>query len=356
MTTHYNDYLYSNKTVFGIKSDSSRYAWASYYLLILISSLVGDTIILIASWKYRAFRLHKIVVVTIQHIAFCDLMVTVSNVVSNVVTIIRNEWVLGDFLCYLRPYTGYYLPVVSVLLICNMTTSKLILLKYPLRSETITVKKAHLFCGASWLAALILPVTALFVNVLDGNDIYFSYKTYYCDLGFTANIWDWLKPLLAVIVLFTPNCLVVFTTIYLLIIAKQVARGGQTSLKWQGIITTVLTASTYCISILPTVVFNVGEAVFTVDDPSKSFFHTSYFRIADSILYLNTISNFYIYSLSIPSFREFIKSSIHQSYRMFSLTTTSTSENHGMGIMFSSIFDNTSSKVLKKFLKLFSLI
>ena len=128
-----------------------------------------------------------------------------------------------------------------------------------------------------------------------------------------------------------PNCIVVATTVNLLIIAKQVAHRGRKSLKWQGIVTTVLTATVYCISVLPMVVFFVGEAVLTVDDLSSSFFHTSFYRIANSFLYLNTVSNFYIYCLSVHSFRDFICSRMRLAYQMFTSIGTAS---HGKGVAF----------------------
>ena len=325
------DYPYSNKTIYGIKSDAARYTWAGYYLFILISSLVGDTIILIASLKYRAFNLHKVIIVIIQHIALCDLMVTIMAVVPTIVFLISNEWMFGDFLCYLSTYTRYYCYLTSILLICNMTTSKLLLLKYPFRCETISVTKAHTSGGACWLAALILPATTLIVTGLDGHwDIYFSYGNYICEYGFMSETWGWLRPLLTVLVIFTPNCLVVATTVYLLVIAKHVARRGRESLKWQGIMTTVLTATVYCISVLPFAVYNFAESIVTVDDESTSFFHTSFYRIAVSFPYLNTISNFYIYSLSVHSFRDFLWSRIQQTYRIFNSIATLPSNGEGI--------------------------
>ena len=256
-TVHQLDY--HNKTIYAIKNDASRYTWAGYVLFVLISSLVGDTTILIASFKYRAFNLHKVVVVIIQHIAFCDLMLTAMFVFPRFIALVSNEWALGNSLCYLAPYMNYYFAGAGTLLICNMTTSKLVLLKYPLRCETISVKKAHMFCLACWLAALIAPVTIFLVIILDGDDTYFSYISYFCNFGFMSDIWRWLQPLLTFLCMFVPNVLVVGTTIYLLIIAKQVACRGRESLKWQGIMTTVLTATVYCLSILPYAVYNIGE-------------------------------------------------------------------------------------------------
>ena len=326
VTSH--DFEYHNKTIYAIKNDASRYAWAGYFLFVIISSFVGDTIILIASLKYKAFNLHKVIVVIIQHIAFCDLMVTVTDVLPIFASLVSNQWALGNSMCYLVPYTGYYFNVAGLLLICNMTTSKLLLLKNPFQFGTTSQKKAHMVCVACWLAAVIVPFTAFLVTVLDGDDIHVLYIVYSCDFGFTSDIWDWLKPLLTVFFGLIPNGVVVGTTIYLLIIAKQIARRGRESLKWQGIITTVLTATAYCTSVLPYAVYQVGESNVTVDDKSSSFFYTSFRRIASSFLCLNTISNFYIYSLSVHSFRDFIRSKIQEAYQMF--TSIGTSANRGI--------------------------
>ena len=328
MTTSHDD-QYHNKTIYGIKNDASRYAWAGYFLFVIISSFVGDTTILIASFKYKAFNLHKIIVVIIQHIAFCDLLVTVTDVLPRFVSLISNEWVFGSSVCYLVIYIGYYFNGVGQLLICNMTTSKLLLLKYPLQCRTTSQKKAHMFCVACWLIAGVIPFTGLLVTVVDGDYAYFSFRIYHCDSGFTSDIWRWLKPLGAGLLFLISNGVVVGTTIYLLIIAKRVARRGPESLKWQGIMTTILTATVYCISVVPSAVYQVGESVVTVDDKSRSFFYTSFRRLSCSFIYLNTISNFYIYSLSVHSFRDFIRSKIQRTQsRMF--TSVGTSANHGI--------------------------
>ena len=327
-TTTVIDYQDNNKTIYGLKSDAVRYTWSGYFLFVLASSIVGDSTILIASIKYRAFKLHNVIVVIIQHMAFCDLMVSITYALPNFVSVIADGWVFGKFLCYLTTYTTYYFNPNSVLLLCTMTTSKLLLLKYPLQFGTTSAKKAHIFCAACWLVALIVPVTLLSASILHGEEIYFSYKTYYCLSGFSSDIWHWLSPLLAVVFMFIPNCVVIATTIYLLIIAKQVAHRGRENLKWQGIMTALLTATVYCISVLPYTVYVVGKSVFDLDDNSSSFFHTSFRRIAISILYLNTISNFYIYSLSVQGFRDFIRSKVLRTKKIFIRLETSASD-HG---------------------------
>ena len=313
MPTH--DFDYSNKTLFGIKNEASRYTWAGYFLFIIISSLLGDSAILIASIKYKAFKLHKVLIVIIKHIAVCDLMVTATDVLPKLVSIISTEWVLGTFLCYLTSYARYYFDLASILLICAMTTSKLVILKYPLRSGSMTSKRTHLVCVACWLVALTDPVMGLFV---DWHDIYFSYRGYQCDYGYSSATWLWLKPFIALAFGVLPIALVIVTTIHLVAILRaNMGDGwGRDKLKRRGIVTTVVTATVYCISGIPYMIFRIGESFISAENKSESTFHVEFYRLAVSLLVLNTVSNFYIYSLTVPSFRYFIWSRVQLSYQL----------------------------------------
>ena len=311
------DYQYDNKTIYGIKSNAARYMWAGYLLFVLASSLLGDTIILIASIKYNAFKLHRTIVTIMQYIAFCDLLVSVTDALPTLVSVITEQWIFGNSLCYLTVCTKYYLSLTNIFLICTMTSSKLLLLKYPLNFGTISGNKAHMLCVASWLAALFpLPIILVVLHSSEEvPDTYFSYRTYHCDFTFSSEVWRWLTPSLAVLFILIPNVVVVVTTIYLIVIARKVARRGRESLKWQGIMTTILTAIVYCISFLPIAGYQAGRFIVTIDDESNSFFNTSFYRIAVLFLFLNTISNFYIYSMSVDSFRSFLRSKTQQNFK-----------------------------------------
>ena len=323
-TTQYNREG-SNITAYGITNDAVRYTWAGYYLFVIASSLIGDTTILIASIKYRAFKLHRVIVVVIQHVAFCDLVVSATDILPKMVTVIADKWVLGNIFCYLYPYGQFYSNLTSVFLICAMTTSKLLLLKYPLQFGTTTSKKAHLICVICWLPGFILLGTGLLV---DKYDVFFSYRGYQCEYGLSSEVWHYLNPFIAVLFGLIPTSLVVLTTLCLLIKARKVVSRSRDSLKWQGIVTTVLTATVYCLSLLPYIAYRVGESIVSVDDKSKSSFHTTFYRVALSLLSLNTISNFYIYSLTVSSFRAFIRSKMQLFYPCN--TNVETSSNHGI--------------------------
>ena len=66
---------YGNKTMYGITRHAEWYLVIGFHLFVIASSLIGDSIILLASVKYRVFKLHKVITVIIEHIAICDLMV-----------------------------------------------------------------------------------------------------------------------------------------------------------------------------------------------------------------------------------------------------------------------------------------
>ena len=300
--------LASNQTLYGIKSDAVRYSWTGFLIFVALSSLLGDTTILIASIKYRAFNLHKCIVIIIQHISICDLMVIITYVIPKTISVFSNGWIIGDFLCSTLPYAVYFCYPTGTLLICIMTSTKLLMIKYPLRARTWSSNKAHFICTAVWISASIPPF--MYILVDKNDDTSYLFRSYECGFNFSSNIWKWLTPLLSTIYLVIPNCVVLFTTVNLLITARRIARRGRENLRWEGIITTVLIASVNCISVLPYAIYRIADRNIKSLHNPQGFFQKEYVRISTSFLFLNTISNFYIYCFTLSSFREFLWSRI----------------------------------------------
>ena len=305
------DHEDSNKTKYGIESDAERYSWAGFYLFVILSSLIGDSIILVASIKHKAIKLHKVMVAIIQHLAVCDLMVVTSHVIPKCISIISNRWVLGESLGYILATVPYYFNTASILLISTMTTSKIVLLKYPLRFGSTSGRRARQICWVCWGLALILPVTMF---VVDLKDVHFSYVFFSIMYGFSSKSWKLLLPLMTTILGFLPTCLVVATSIFLLIKARQVARRGRESLKWQGITTTFLTATVFCVSWLPYLVMNIMGGVLKAE---KEGVYLAALRTVVKLVYLNTMSNFFIYCLTVDSFRGFVWSRLEMIISLF---------------------------------------
>ena len=145
------------------------------------------------------------------------------------ISVFAGKWVFGTFLCQWFNHIEYYLKSASILLICTMTTCKVLMFKYPLRFRTASPKRAYLICGNCWALSFTIPVAML---LIDPNDVQILSTSYVCAYGFSSNIWLYLKPILAFAFLFAPVCLVMVTSIYLLIIAKRVADRGKENLNW----------------------------------------------------------------------------------------------------------------------------
>ena len=302
------EFEYSKKS-YALTSAPVRYIWAGYFIFVIISSLLGDSVILIASLRYKAIELHKALVVIINHVAICDLMVTVVLCIPTAASLITGMQVFGDDLCKITCFLNYYIHQTSTLLICAMVICKLMIIKYPLRSRLITTERSHKICVSCWLAPVFLITPAL---IVDMNDVHFSYLGYICTYGRTSRIWRLISPFTAVVFQVIPTSLVVVMTTLLVVIAKKVALRARTGLRWRGVVTTILTASIYCISILPYTIHYTGKIVLGAKDKKDSVFNTIFYRVAYSCLFLNTISNFYIYSLTMSSFRAFLLARLRQ--------------------------------------------
>ena len=151
-------------------------------LVVVLASLIGDSLILIGTIKYQAIRQHKVIVAVIQHMAVCDLLQTVLKVFPTTIALITDHWVFGNFICHVQEHIDYILPHLTFLLTSAMSTLKLIILKWPLRIAARFSQLGHKICGALWIAMLCLYTPKLVANLLYiGGTINFNYRDYTCD-------------------------------------------------------------------------------------------------------------------------------------------------------------------------------
>ena len=169
---------------FGMHNNEERYFWASYLLFGVLSSLIGDTLILIASFQKDAFTMNKILVIIIQHIAVSDLISTASIILPGAISLLTNSWILGNVLCYVKVYVCNIAFPAGMSLIAILTSSKFLILKYPLRAASWSTKRAHQVCSFIWAFSLIFPI--LFF-VVDKDDVHFDYRGYNCDYGYNSD-------------------------------------------------------------------------------------------------------------------------------------------------------------------------
>lgn len=294
----------TSSTKIWMQSDAERYFWFSYHIFVLLSSLIGDTLILAASFHKDAFKVNTSILITIQHIAVCDLAMALFVVLPGAVSLLANSWVLGNGMCYNSVIMAQLLGAAGPYLVVLMTFRKLFQLKYPLCSWSN--KKSHLVCGVIWIYAIVITVTGIFVY--DYTPL-FNYITYNCNpvlksrnsstdfrgyLLLAQNVFVNVSPILMIIATTIP-------TIKYLMEAMRAAKRVQGDRPWRGALTVGLTAFIYCISNIPYAVYYL----FGIFIPDLHFQLHAY-KVGFYMLFLNIMSNFYIYALTIRNFRKFI--------------------------------------------------
>jgi hypothetical protein len=293
-----------NKTLHGIKGDTERYIWILWSLIVLLSSLIGDSIILIGTIKYKAIRQHKLILAVMQHMAVCDLLQAVLRVLPGITVLIADRWVLGELICHVVINIGWVSGGVAMFLTCCMTTLKLITVKQPLRAGTWSSKLGHRICTAMWLLML-----SLYTPILIGNlsylrkTLYFSYMEYECAYDYSSSsipTWYLKYFVIAFIVTYAITyILLLVTSIFLLILATTAASQHGHSLRWEGIATVLLTVLVLLVSNVP------YGAIFVASLVGVEYDSALWLQL-QKLSFLNVMANFFVYSLTVPSFRRFL--------------------------------------------------
>ena len=296
-----------NVEVHEIHNDSFRYAYVAYLLFVMISSFIGDSLVLVGTVKFQAIKIKSYLVVFIQHIAVLDILTCITYIIPQVTSIIGNRWVLGHLICRMNYTITTYLFSVNQLLTCCLAFSKVCMIKFPDHRfvRNLTSKSGQIVCLIIWLFSLSLPTL---IHVLEkGNTFYFNAITGLCELKLTSRIWIIMQPLMAMIFMVAPYLLVLVSTIFLvrhLIILRRQSRQIGSRQRWQGILVVSITAASFTISTLPFYIYQSLAEPGT--DNLTGFIQEDFPRIAEACYSLNIMSNFYIYCLTVRSFREFL--------------------------------------------------
>ena len=289
---------------FAIQNNAVRYAWATYQLFVLLSTLIGDTLVLAATFQQGAFKINKLIVTVIQHIAVSNLVNSISYVLPVATSLLANRWVLGHAMCRSQSYLTYFINPASLCLVAVLTTFKFLILRKPLQAASWSIKRAHQVCAFMWAFSALLPML-MFAS--DEEDVHFDYRIYNCRYDFNDEFWKIVLPLKTFVSFLAPNTVVILTTIptlRYLMTARKSARRFQGRVPWQGALTVALTAFINTISTLPAAFYHMFTKFFEVQESPIST------RICTILVMVNIMANFYIYCLTITSFWRFLLSKV----------------------------------------------
>ena len=310
----------------GLHDDSGeRYIWILFNTLVLLSSLLGDTLILYGTTRHNAITLHRVVVVIIQHLAVCDIFLAVFRVFPTVVSLITDRWVFGTSLCYLNDHVHWLCNPLVMALTCALSIAKFLSVKFPFRADTWTRKQAHMVCTLLWVLCLISPPQLVRAVFSKPNSMHFCYIDYSCSYNMTINNTNapqWLYYSTSTFLLVTPiliSVLLLCMCSLLLAEAWKTARRYREHLRWQGILAVMLTTAVFFISLGP--YFIVKATNDTVE------YHISTQRAVEFLQNINIMANFFVYSLTVRSFRRFLVGRCRVGRASVSISVSRTTDN-----------------------------
>lgn len=280
--------------------EGERCAWISFNTLAVLISLFGNLTILIATIKHRALKLHRILVIIIQHLAIADIFQIVFKVVPTIISYMARTWILPMFFCHLQYHVSVFFTGTTVILTCALTTTKMLLIKLPFRSTVWSTRQGHGLCTAIWVSAICLHSPQLAASILYGKRaICFDFSWYSCNYNYEIVLGiKW--PNLALVIIFAVGStvtfsVIVYSSITLLFLARRVAAIQQSNIRSKGVSTVLLTLVALIISYFPWMV------IYPLNVESSQVW-----RFAQNIQNLNLMANFFIYTGTVKSFRMYL--------------------------------------------------
>ena len=290
----------------GIETEVERSFLVLWVLTVLISSLVGDNIILIATCRIKVLNLHKVMVALIQHMAICDLLQSIFRVFPSTTALIADKWILAEALGHVQDNSIVSTTFYSISLTCALTSVKYLHLKYPLVARTWSSKTGHIISLVllGFVLGVYAPIFVVKISYVK-ETLCFNYVNYECsyqDRLTKLPVWyKFYSSITFSLFLFLCNTLLVINSVLILLKAKKVRSRTGGGVRLRGTVTVLLTVAVQFISYLPLCVTFAFWVITGVDYSGKLW------RAVTYAVYLNTMANFCIYYFTSRSFREFLK-------------------------------------------------
>ena len=310
----------SNFTSEGLHNEGARAVSVLLITIIALSALMGDVIILVGTTKYRAIKLHRVVVVVIQHLAVNDLLQTVLLIVPQILSLLTQDWVLGELLCHVNENIFCVCFVLTGLLTSLLTTTKLLLVQFPLRLRGWSRKSAHLLCALCWIFSLLQPAQVVNIFLTSPESLLFSYVSYSCVYDYSKTpVSEWLMwfvhHIYSVSTLIMAVILIV-TSGMLIMTARKFAEQTRDNVRWRGVLAITLTTSVFLISYLP------ATLVRSTNQLLEPEYRVTTNRVVIFLTNVNVIANFFVYSVALSSFRTFLLKKAQRLVRFCGLSSS----------------------------------
>ena len=278
-----------------------------------LTSLAGNSVVLVSSLKYNAVVLDRFSVSLIRHLSLADIgfgvyaLLTLGYVVSG-------ENVYGQIPCYVISMAGHLFVGVDTSLVCGLNISKLTVLIFPLQRRTRTSRQGNCVAAAVWvvlLSCITLSLCLFLFNPVK-ETIVFKAAMNKCSSQLSPGFETILQIAIGLVFVLLPTLVILFTTACLLSYLRRQRRGGE--LQRQGLITHLLISGIFCVAYTPAGCYNILDALLSQEEKEEDWF-SAYFIFSNYIVYMNYACNPIIYLYTIQSYRHFIQMKVKDASR-----------------------------------------
>ena len=285
-----------------VNRQDSNYLLTAWTVLAAIVSLAGNSVFLIASMAYNAIKLDKTSVIFLRNLAISDCGFFI--------------YTFLDFLIkYYPPLDSYDMSLfvqllgqlfigVDILMVCALSVSKLMTLKYPFVERRCSKSVGRVVSIAVWSFTILLLTIELALIVLDRQrtesdalTILGHQRSTQKTVGSTtltrSMVYTNVLHLLAIIVPFTTICT---ATTWLFLYVRKVR-----DLQNQSVFVIILVSSVFTVSYMPHFIYRI-MVMFRVNGIADSLFSD----ISYYLIYVNFAADPLVYLITIRSFRKFV--------------------------------------------------
>ena len=186
--------------------------------IVIIIGVGGNGLVLLGSVKYQALRMDRVSIFLLECVAVTDMTITLFDFTSTFVTIIANEWVLGEKYCFFITLFEYVAYAVEIKLITAIAIFRCVLIARPFTVITDLTQGRKLLFVASVVGYETCFISSFFVF---GYKVFFNPYMFVCDIQLSGKIGSLIITMCNVI---GPGLVLISSNFYLLFKASMMSR------------------------------------------------------------------------------------------------------------------------------------
>lgn len=262
-----------------------------------ILGLLGNGIVLHATFLKSAFRLDKVTILLIQNLATSDFLYMLVVILPSFNAYLGNKWNMGETSCYMIGFAGTWLASANLHFILFVAAHKFLKCIRPWRMRR--VRKNHI----NTISLIIWVVSSFKMVILSamGAEISYNEDIYRCGVNYVA--FGKKRPLILIVLWilgkWVPFTLVMILNASLMVIARR--KFKKTTAR--GIMTIASISILLIVSWMPAQIYSIMGAVrYSSTRTVKTFEIISY-----NFYLISVFGNPIIYGLQNQHFAKFVK-------------------------------------------------